>query len=69
MSMAKKIKILLAHKDMTITKLAEKLNVSQPNLSNKMKRDNFSEKELEEIAKVLGVQYEGFFILEDGEKI
>lgn len=69
MAMAEKIKILLVKKKITVTQLAELLGTSQSNLSKKMKRDNFSEKELVEIAKVLGIKYEGFFFLEDGDKI
>jgi len=67
--MAKKIKMLLVEKDATLSELAEKIGTSQPNLSNKMKRDNFSESELVEIADALGVGFEANFILEDGRKI
>lgn len=67
--MAEKIRMLLAKKDMKLTQLAELLGTSQPNLWKKMKRDNFSEKELVEIAEVLGVKYEANFILEDDTKI
>ncbi|MEY9975705.1 helix-turn-helix domain-containing protein [Lysinibacillus sp. RC79] len=67
--MAEKIRMLLAKKDMKLTQLAELLGTSQPNLWKKMKRDNFSEKELLEIAEVLGVKYEASFILEDETKI
>lgn len=67
--MAEKIRMLLAKKDMKLTQLAELLGTSQPNLWKKMKRDNFSEKELVEIAEVLGVKYEANFILEDETKI
>ena len=66
---ATKIKMLLAAKGLNMKGLAELLNTSQPNLSNKMKRENFSEKELEEIAEVLGAKLEINFILEDGTKI
>lgn len=69
MAMTEKIKILLIKKGMTASQLAEKLGTSQPNLSKKMKRDNFSEKELLEIAEVLDVKFEGFFFLGDGDKI
>lgn len=69
MAMTEKIRILLIKKGMTASQLAGKLGTSQPNLSKKMKRDNFSEKELKEIAEVLEVKFEGFFFLEDGEKI
>ncbi|MEG0259608.1 MAG: helix-turn-helix transcriptional regulator [Lysinibacillus sp.] len=67
--MAKKLKMLMIEKDITISELAEKMNTSQPNLSNKLKRDNFSENELNQIAEVLNVKYEANFILEDGRKI
>lgn len=69
MVMAKKIKMLMVEKDITISELAEKMGTSQPNLSNKLKRDNFSENELNLIAKVLKVKYEANFVLEDGRKI
>ena len=69
MVMAKKIKMLMVEKDMTISDLAEKMDTSQPNLSNKLKRDNFSENELVKIAEVLDVKYEANFILVDGRKI
>ncbi|WP_274307507.1 transcriptional regulator [Solibacillus daqui] len=49
--------------------MAEKLQTSQSNLSNKLKRDNFSEKELEEIAEVCNAKVEINFVLEDGTKI
>lgn len=69
MVMAKKIKMLMVEKDMTISELAEKMGTSQPNLSNKLKRDNFNENELNQIAEVLEVKYEANFVLEDGRKI
>lgn len=69
MSMAEKVRMLLAKEDKNLTELAELLGTSQPNLWKKMKRDNFSEKELVEIAEVLGVKYEANFICDDGTKI
>lgn len=69
MAMTEKIKVLLVKKGMTASQLAEKLDTSQPNLSKKMKRDNFSETELMKIAEVLDVKFEGFFFLENGDKI
>ncbi|MBG9756416.1 MULTISPECIES: helix-turn-helix transcriptional regulator [Lysinibacillus] len=69
MGMAKKIKMLMVEKDLTLSELAEKMGTSQPNISNKLKRDNFNEKELNLIAEVLGVKYEANFVLEDGRKI
>ncbi len=65
MSMSKKIKQLLIEKDTTITKLAELLGTKPQNLTNKLSRDNFTEKDLQKIAKVLGCKYEAKFIIED----
>lgn len=62
MSMTQKIKIALIKRNMTITELASKLNCTSQNLSGKFKRDNFSEKELQEIASILNCQFYGTFI-------
>jgi len=69
MAMSEKVKILLIKKGMNAAQLAEKLKTKPQNLYNKFKRDNFSEKELKEIAEALDVKYEGFFFLNDGDKI
>ena len=69
MSVAKKIKMLVVANEITMRDLAERLGTSPPNLSNKLKRDNFSEKELEEIAAVCNAKVEINFIMEDGTKI
>ena len=69
--MSKKIKQLLIEKDFTITQLASLLGTKPQNLTNKLSRDNFTEKDLQEIAKVLNCKYEAKFIIEDefGNKI
>ena len=55
MSMTQKIRILLVKNDnMTEAELARRLNTSPGNFNQKMKRDNFSEQDLREIADVLG---------------
>ena len=69
-TMAKKINILLLEAGMSKTELAERLGTVPSNISSKLKRDNFSEKELQEIAAACGAEYEGSFILKDsGKKI
>jgi len=65
MSMSKKIKQLLIEKDTTITQLAVLLGTKPQNLTNKLSRDNFTEKDLQEIAKVLNCKYEANLIIED----
>jgi len=54
MTTTQKIRILLVKKDnISEAELARRLKTSSSNLNQKMKRDNFSEKELREIAEVL----------------
>lgn len=70
MAMTEKIKIVLLKRKVTVKELSDKLGCSSQNLSGKFKRDNFSEKELEEIAMALDVKYTGYFeIPETGERI
>lgn len=45
------------------------MGTTNQNLANKFKRDNFSIKELDEIAKALDCEFEGFFVEKDGDKI
>lgn len=65
LTMGEKIKIVLGRRNMTLAQLAEKIGQSRQNLSNKMSRDNFSEKELYEIAQALGCAYEAHFVMND----
>jgi len=62
--MSEKIRILLIKKNMTLKELSELINdKNQTNLSNKLRRDNFSEKELIEIAEALGCEYNATFTM------
>ena len=65
MSMSEKIRIALVKRKISITELAANLNTSQSNLSNKLKRDNFSEKELNQIADILNCDFRGIFVMRD----
>ena len=71
MGMAVKVRMLRAAKGSKLMELAEKMEpkTTSQNLSGKLKRDNFSEKDLQSIAKACGVKFEANFILEDGTKI
>ena len=69
MGMAKKIRTILLERDMTIKELAEKIGTNWNNLSNKLSRDNFSEKELRDIAEALDCDYDGIFTLRDSGKV
>ena len=52
--MTEKIKMLCVKKKISAVQLAESLGSSSANLYNKFKRDNFSEKELQEIEDKTG---------------
>lgn len=67
---SEKIKVLLRRRGMTMGDLAEKTGQTRQNLSNKISRDNFPEKELREIAGALDCDLETVFVMRDnGEKI
>lgn len=70
MAMAEKVRILLVKRKITVTDLAKRLGMSQSNLSNKLSRDNFNEKELQEIAEALNCDLDIEFTLRDtGEQV
>lgn len=69
-TMSKKINMLLIEIGITKQELAQRLGTTPSNISGKLKRDNFSEKELQEIANVCGATFEGYFVMkETGKKI
>ena len=53
---------------MTKQELARRLGTTPSNLSGKLKRDNFSEAELQEIAGACGAAFEGTFVIADTGK-
>ena len=71
MAMTEKIRILLVKRgNMSEAELARKLGVSPQNLNNKMKRDNFTESDLRDIAAALNCEFEVCFRLSDtGETV
>ena len=70
LSMGEKIKVVLGRRNMTLGELAEKTGQSRQNLSNKVSRDNFPEKDLRAIAEALNCTYTASFTMNDtGEVI
>ena len=53
MSMAEKIKIMLIKRKMSAVDLSKILDCTPTNVYNKLKRDNFSERELKQVADIL----------------
>lgn len=65
-----KIAIILKRKNKTVSKLAEEIGISRQNLTNKLNRDNFTEKELLKIAEALECDLNIEFTSKDtGEKL
>ena len=70
LTMGEKIKIILKRRNMTLAQLAEKTGQSRQNLSNKLSRDNFTEKELYVIAAALDCSFHAAFTMNDtGEQL
>ena len=70
LTMGEKIKIVLKRRGLTIAQLAELTGQTRQNLSNKLTRDNFTEKEIAEIAAALNCDYDAYLTMRDtGDKI
>ena len=66
MSVAEKIRTLMVRQNVSMGELAERTGQSRQNLSNKMKRGNFTEKELITLAEALGYSVNVQFINQQG---
>ena len=71
MALNEKIRILLVKRgNISEAELARRLGIRPQNLNNKMKRDNFTEKDLQAIAAALDCTYTASFTMNDtGEEI
>ena len=71
MGMAEKIRILLVKKgNISEAELARRLKKTPQSFNATMKRANFSESDLKEIARVIDCEYKARFIIkESGEEI
>lgn len=66
--MAEKIKILLLKTGMNVVQLAKAKDTSSQNIYNKLSRDNFTVKELQEIADITSAELEINFIIKRDSK-
>ena len=65
-----KIRVLMKRRNITLQALADLTGQSRQNLSNKLRKDNFSDNDLKKIAEVLDCSYEIQFKMNDtGETI
>jgi len=68
LTVSEKIKIILGRRNMTQTDLADRLGITRQNLANKIKRNNFSEKEIHDMADALNCKFEPQFVLLDTDE-
>lgn len=68
-SVAEKIRLIMKRQKMTMSDLAEASGQTRQNLSNKMTRGNFTEKDISALAAALGCTVEIRFITADGTEI
>lgn len=69
MSVAEKIRVIMKRQNMSMGDLAEGSGQTRQNLSNKMTRGNFTEKDIISLANALGCTVEIKFRLPDGTEI
>lgn len=70
MSMSDRIRILLIKcGNLSEAELARRMGMSPQNFNNKMKRDNFTDKDLRLIAETLGCTYKNAFVTASGEEV
>lgn len=68
-SVAEKLRLIMKRQNMTMGELAEASGQTRQNLSNKMTRGNFTEKDIESLASALRCSVKISFILPDGTEI
>ena len=68
-SVAEKLRLIMKRQNMTMGELAEASGQTRQNLSNKMTRGNFTEKDIESLASALGCSSKIIFVLPDGTEI
>lgn len=68
-TVAEKIRLIMKRQNKTMGDIAEASGQTRQNLSNKMTRGNFTEKDILALARALGCQVDIRFTLPDGTEI
>lgn len=69
MSLSEKIKILCVKSNLSVSELARLTGNTPQNFHGKMKRESFTQKDLELIASKTNSKYEPIFVLKNGDVI
>jgi len=66
MSAGEKVRTIMNRQGMSMGEMADKTGQSRQNLSNKMKRDNFTMSDLEKMADAMGLRVRVQFVDAEG---
>ena len=69
MSTSEQIRVLCVRLDISLSELARKIGQSPQNFNAKLQRNTLSSEECSLIADALGVQFEQYFVLPNGETV
>lgn len=69
MTTSEQIRVLCVRSGISLSELARRINQTPQNFSSKLKRNTISQDEMIQIAKVLNVTYEQYFVLQNGDRI
>ncbi|MBQ7897048.1 MAG: helix-turn-helix transcriptional regulator [Clostridia bacterium] len=69
MTTSEQIRVLCVRAGISLSELARRINQTPQNFNAKLKRNTVTQEELNQIAKVLDVRYEQYFVLSNGEQV
>ena len=69
MTASEQIRVLCVRTGISLSELARRIDQTPQNFNAKLKRNTVTQKELNQIAVVLGATYEQYFVLPNGEQI
>lgn len=69
MTTSEQIRVLCVRTGVILSELARRINQTPQNFNSKLKRNTVTQDELNQIAKVLNVTYEQYFVLPNGDQV
>ena len=69
MNTSEQVRVLCVRVGISLSELARKINQSPQNFNAKLRRNSLTEEEIHQIAEALGVRYEHYFVLSNGEQV
>ena len=69
MTTSEQIRVLCVRTGVSLSELARKINQTPQNFNAKLRRNTVTQNELNQIADVLDVTYEQYFVLKNGDQI